>query len=294
MNASCPQSNMYVDDMVHSLEEILFVPAPCFLGFGVCLGGSFHHAEVNLLTCRAEGDLEEAEGPEAEAGVVEEGAGPDQRLQRDAADEVLAEEEGARGELRVIERDRDDRLEADAQGARLERDDDAAVGVVQGADQAETLIHHLISISEDPCKHSRGTIHSSNPLSSQIKEYIKGVERVGLVDLLTCRATGDLVEAEGLEVEAVAAEEEASLDQCPQHDAADEVLVEEEGAREELRVIARDRDDRSEADAQGAHLQRDDVAVVGVVVQGAEQAKAPKRGEAAAEEKSEVKLILTV
>nr|CDJ88262.1 unnamed protein product [Haemonchus contortus] len=60
---------------------------------------------VDLLTCRAEGGLEEAE---VEAGVVEEGAGPDQRLQRDAADEVLAEEEGARGELRVIERDRDD------------------------------------------------------------------------------------------------------------------------------------------------------------------------------------------
>nr|CDJ97950.1 unnamed protein product [Haemonchus contortus] len=60
--------------------------------FGVCI--------VNLLTCRAEGDLEEAE---VEAGVVEEGAGPDQRLQRDAADEVLAEEEGDRGELRVQE-----------------------------------------------------------------------------------------------------------------------------------------------------------------------------------------------
>nr|CDJ97951.1 unnamed protein product [Haemonchus contortus] len=58
---------------------------------------------VDLLTCRAEGGLEEAEGREAEAGVVEEGAGPDQRLQRDAADEVLAEEEGDRGELRVQE-----------------------------------------------------------------------------------------------------------------------------------------------------------------------------------------------
>nr|CDJ97952.1 unnamed protein product [Haemonchus contortus] len=72
-------------------------------------------------------------------------------------------------------------------------------------------------------------------LQPVLMEYIKGVERVGLVDLLTCRATGDLVEAEGLGAEAVAAEEEASLDQCPQRDAADEVLVEEEGAREELR-----------------------------------------------------------
>ncbi|VDO41958.1 unnamed protein product [Haemonchus placei] len=74
-------------------------------------------------------------------------------------------------------------------------------------------------------------------------EYIKEAERVGLVDLLTCRATGDLAEAEGL-VEAVAAEEEASLDQCLQRDAADEVLAEEEGAHEELRVIERDRGDQ--------------------------------------------------